>query len=474
MLKVFLNHSIVYTLGNILSRGIGILLIPLYTRFLNPTEYGIVDLFMIIGTIINLTIAMEVTHAIARYYQEANSKQEKKEYVSTAFWFTLIVYGIYLIVSLLFIEELTLFVIGELSYKNVYLLATFSIFTSGIFYFTQNQLKWQMQPKNTMIVSVLNVVIVAKMVTILLLFTSLRLESIFIAQSVGNIVAMMLSIYFARYNYSFTFILNKLKEMLTFSYPLLFSSVAVFISMYADRIAIQQILDLEQLGIYAIAFKFASIAGLVMYGFQSSLLPLIIKHYKETDTPRHLIEIFNFFCFFAFIIIFGAITFSKEVVVLFTTEQFYSSYELIPILVLAVFFSNMYIFTPGLWLYKKTKTITKISIFTCILNVLLNYLLIPYLGLIGAAIATFLSSSLNFILYVYQSQKYYYLEFNWIKLATLFLVTIVLACLIQYHLDNIIALNIIIKIVCLFIFIIGILFFFNYDKYLITRFKRIK
>ena len=134
----------------------------------------------------------------------------------------------------------------------------------------------------------------------------------------------------------------------------------------------------------------------------------------------------------------------------------------------------MYIFTPGLWLYKKTKTMTKISIFTCILNVLLNYLLIPYLGLIGAAIATFLSSSLNFILYVYQSQKYYYLEFNWIKLATLFLVTIVLACLIQYHLDNIIALNIIIKIVCLFIFIIGILFFFNYDKYLITRFKRIK
>lgn len=466
MIKSFIKNSAVYTIATVFTRGIAIFLVPIYTRYLTPAEYGIIDYFMVIAAIINLTIALEISQAVVRFYQDAVGVEEKRSYVATAFLFTIFVYTLYFAISLVFSSELSYLFLDDANMSVLFMIATGAMATNGIFYFVQNQLKFEIRPKDFAVVSIVNVIVLASVAIYLLVVVDLKMESIFIAQIIANIVGSIMAVYMARENYGFVFVYDKFKEMITFSYPLVFSGVAVFVAMYIDRIAIKDLLGLEELGIYGLAYRFAAVAGLVMIGFQSSLMPLVYKHYKEENTPNDISKIFNIFSIFALIVVTGTIIFSKEIILLFTTEAFYGSASLIAILVMAVFFSNMYIFAPGLAIAKKTKLTAMITISGAVLNTALNYTLIPIMGVGGAAYATLTSAIVVFLLYVVLAYKYYPIPYKTKELLIAFIFVLLGGYEILNILNEINIFSIVVKVVYLLLVAVVITFLLVEKKYL--------
>ena len=454
MLQAFLKNSLIYTLGHLLTSGIAIFLLPIYTRYLSPAEYGVIDLFIVIAAIVNLTIALEISQGIARYYQEAKNEKEKRKYTSSAFWFTILVYSLFFFLTFFFSDTLTLWLLEDVSKKGLFLLAIFAIVTNGIFYFTRNQLRWQIQPKDSVITSLVNVIMVAGITIYLLVLEELKVESIFIGQIIGNIAASLVAIFYARKSYGFTFCISRFKKMVSYSMPLVLSGIGVFIALYIDRIAIKDLLGLNELGIYGVGYRFAAVTFLVMAGFQQSLSPLVFKHYKERKTPSDISKIFNIFVIFALFVIAGAILFAKELVVLFTTEAYYGSASFIGILVMAVFFSHMYIFAPGIGIAKKTKIISMISISSAILNTILNYSLIPVFGLSGAAYATLISAVSTFSLYIIISQKYYLIPYQAKPILFAFIIVLISSYGVVSIFDKIQFISIIVKIVYLLLAVV--------------------
>lgn len=470
MIKSFIKNSAIYTIATVFTRGIAIFLIPIYTRYLTPSEYGIIDYFMILTSIINLTIALEITQAVVRYYQDAETIEEKRSYVSTAFLFTIFIYSLYFIISFIFSNELSSLFLDDDNMSMLFIIASGSIATNGIFCFVQNQLKFEIRPKDFAIVSIVNVVVLASVAIYLLIVVGLKVESIFISQIIANIICSILAVYMARNSYGFLFVYSKFKEMIAFSYPLVFSGIGVFVAMYIDRIAIKDLLGLEELGIFGVAYRFASVAGLVMIGFQSSLMPLVYKHYKEENTPKDISKILNIFTVFALFTVAGSILFAKEMVVLFTTEAFYSSANLIAILVMTVFFSNMYIFAPGIGISKKTKLTAMITISSAILNTILNYTLIPVFGLIGATYATLISVVTGFLFYMVIAYKYYPIPYKIKELIFSFVFVLICSYGILGIFDKISLISIVIKIIYLLLVVICVGFILIEKEYL----KKIK
>jgi len=458
LIKLFFKNSFIYTIGTVFTRGIGIFLVPIYTRYLTPSEYGVIDLFVILTSIISLTIALEIHQAVVRFYQDTEDEDEKMKYVSTAFLFTVCVYMIYLIISFTFSDIFTLWLLDDIKYERVFLLATFSVFTSGLFYFTSGQLKWQIMPKELVTVSILNVTIVASITVYLLVIENMKIESIFIGQIVGNSLCMVLSIYYAQKSYKMVFVYAKFKELIHFSFPLVFSSVAIFIALFIDRIAIKYFLGLDELGIYGLAYRFAAVTSLVMIGFQSSLSPLIYKHYKEKETPKNIVRLFELFWIFMISVTAGSILFSKEIIVLMSTKDYHAAVPVIPLLVLTVFFTNMYIFIPGLGVAKKTKLIAIISIIAAILNTGLNFLLIPMFGIEGAALATLISAVSIFVVRVRMSQEYYFIPFRWARTIFSLLIVIIASYLLVDYFNTISLFFISVKILFLFVVLIIVSF----------------
>ena len=123
----------------------------------------------------------------------------------------------------------------------------------------------------------------------------------------------MVGIYSAKLDYGIVFSYTKLKEMIAFSFPLVFSGIGIFIGANIDRMAIKNFIGLDELGIYGVAYRIASISSLVIVGFQQALTPLVYKHYLESDTHVNISKIFNIFCLLMICIVTGSILFSKEI-----------------------------------------------------------------------------------------------------------------------------------------------------------------
>lgn len=429
MLKKFFKDGLIYSLGSILSKTLGLLLLPLYTRVLSPDDYGIIDLMGIFGNLINLTIALEITQAICIYYIESKEKKDKIEFASTALNFTFIVYSIFLILCFIMPETFSRLILGTSEHKDIFLLSSISIYLSGFLHFFQILLRSDFQARNfTFLTLVFSLsTIFSSMIYILIL--KMGIYGSFYGLITGNLIGCILGFYFSKSSYKPIFSLNKFKKMLKFSIPLVPSSIGVFIFIYIDRIAIKELMSTADVGIYGIAYKFASVVGIFLGGFQTSITPLIYEHYKEDKTPNEIAKIFNLFCFTGFILFLFLSLFSFEIISFFTSKEYIEAYKVVPILGFAVVTSLIYVFAPGLAINKNTKDMAFISIFCGIINTLLNFILIPIMSLSGSALATLISSALMFLLYIYRGQKIYFIPYKFKPI----LVGIILSSMTYYN-----------------------------------------
>ncbi|MDA7737104.1 oligosaccharide flippase family protein [Porticoccus sp.] len=436
MLRDFFKDSIIYTIPTVLSRGIALLLLPLYTRILSPTEYGVLDLFVVFGSLVNLTVALEISQGIARYYADGGTAQNKTLYASTAFWFTCACYLLFAVVSLTNVAWLAEAITGRTGYEKAFNIMILFLTVNGLFYLVQNQFRFELRSQTYCIVSIIFSLVTTASAIIFIFVFKLGLEGILLGMLTGSLVATTIGICNLRESFRPKFSPKHLKEMLVFSMPLVPSGIAVFVSLYIDRVMLSHFYSLNEVGIYSVAYRLACISGIVMLGFQGALTPLVYKHHKDIATPGHLASIFRFFLVFALLVFLSLVLFAKEILWALTTQAYYPAGALVIYMVPAVLLANMYIFSPGISIANKTKYILYINVSGAALNALLNWLLIPNLGMQGAAIATLLASLFVFLCYMISSQIFYYVHHQWKQIIVSVLFIFLLAALGPFLVSN--------------------------------------
>lgn len=417
MLKTFFRDSVIYALPSIVSRGLAVILIPLYTRVLSPADYGSFDLLSAFAVLINLTVALEVSQGVARFYSDEQDPERRVAYASSAFWFTIFCYALFLGITLFFNKELSLYVMGRNGMEAAFQVGVSYIFLNGIFYLMQNQFRWELRSAHYAIVSLAVTVITAALAVILTYVWAWGLVGLLSGMAGGALVGCFYGLWNLRKSFRFQFQRDRLTEMLAFSVPLVPSGVAVFMSQYIDRLMINHYLALSDVGLFGIAFRVAGMVGLVIVGFQSALTPLIYAHYRNPETPAQLARIFRIFIAFSLLLFFSVSVFAKEIMMVLTIPAYYDAAHIVVLLIPAILLSNMYIFAPGTAIEKKTNIILWINVCGAALNILLNTILIPFLGIEGASIAKLISYALVFGMYMWFSQKLYYVPHNWMSLA---------------------------------------------------------
>lgn len=413
MIRAFLKDSVIYAVPALLSRGISIFLIPLYTRVLSPADYGSFDLFMVFSGIISLVVALEISQGVARFYAGEENLDRRAGYASSALWFTVFCYFIFLILSLFFSEYLSLFVMGREELKLVFQVGVLYIALNAIFGLVQSQFRWELKSKQYALASILFSTSSALCAVILAYFKGLGLLGLVIGMAAGAGLGALYGLWKLRNSFKFKFDVGLLREMLIFSTPLVPSSLAVIASIYVDRVMISYFMTVDDVGIFGVGARLASLVGLLMVGFQGALSPLIYTHYRDSDTPGQLAIIFRYFIASALLLSAGISIFSKDILMLMTTSSYYGAASIVVFLAPSALLAQMYIFAPGIGIAKKNHLMIWINLGGLSLSIILNWFLIPLLGIDGAGLSTLLSYVFVFVVYMSCSQRYYPVPHSW-------------------------------------------------------------
>lgn len=417
MLRKFIKTSAIYAIPTIVSQGLSLLLVPLYTRVLVPADYGSLDLLIVFGSLVNLTIALEISQGVARFYTDEADPEQKVVYASSAFWFTVACYFVFAVVALAGSDRLAKLVMGRDDMVGAFRIGIVYIGINGVLALIQNQFRWELRATRYTTVSLLVLFSTAGSAVWFTYGLHWGLEGLLLGMMTGSVTGVAYGLWHLRNSFRLRFNASRLKEMLIFSAPLVPSGIAVFISNYIDRLMINHYLSIDEVGLYGIGFRLAGIVGVVMVGFRGALMPLIYTHYRDPDTPEQLAHIFRLFLALSLLIFSGLTLFAHDILVVMTTPVYYSAAQVVIFLVPAILLAQMYIFAPGIGITKKTYLFVWVNLGGATLNTVLNWWLIPVMGIRGAALATLLGYVSVFTTYMILSQRLYHVPHDWLRLG---------------------------------------------------------
>ncbi len=438
MFKQFLKESFIYTIGNILIRGVSYFLLPFYTSVLIPTDFGITDILLLFTSFSAIIVSLEVVQGLIVFYTNCDDDEVKKAYASTALWFALAAYTVFGVICLIWAEPFSTILFGQPGRAFIFRLNVFSMLGFGLSYVTVNQLRYDHKPREYALVGLITSVMTIIPTIVLVLFLKQGANGVIAGQMIGNISGSCLAVYLGRRSYAFRINWDKLRTMLAFSIPLVPSNVGSLVMVYINRVAINSLMSLADVGIYGVAYRVTSIIEVIMMGFRTALPPLIYDNADKEETPGEIVRIFNYFASFSLLFILFLSLFSDEIVHIFTHPAYYEAARIIPVMASAYAFGQIKIFSLGWAIVKKPKKFAIINILGAVLAIILNYLLIPYMGILGAAWASLITNAVAAVALIQLSQTYYYVPFQWKNLsfaAGVFIIIVVISEQIPADID---------------------------------------
>jgi len=431
-IKSTAKNSIIYGIGNLSSKLIGLVLLPLYTTVLPVAEFGKLAMLETTGQILVAIFSLSLNSAFFRWYWDKEFSGRQK-----SLFFTLLAFLGAMV--LLMIAGLTAGAPGISSLlldseKNANLIRLMAITTGfdilGII--PLSLMRLQERPVLFIVSNIIKFTANLLLTVLFIVGFHHRIEGIYEAQIIGNIIFFLILSKYIWKHIEIRFETKILREMLAFSYPLMLASIAGFFITMTDRYTLKFMKGLEQLGSYQFGFKVSnSIKIIVVNSLNYAVQPLIYKVMNEPDNKRFYSKLLTYSGFAIMILVIMISVFGKELVMLLAQKkEYWSAYLVIPFLSFGLFFGSLRdtLFT-GLSFAKKSKVSAAITITSAAINIILNLVLIFFFRSIGAAIATLLAQFIYFLLIWKYSQKYYYIPYEKMKIFKIVITGIVLTAL---------------------------------------------
>ena len=242
------------------------------------------------------------------------------------------------------------------------------------------------------------------------------IPGIYLAQLTGNLFFIIFLSGYAARNCIPSLNIKVLRSMSMFGFPLLLANFAGACFSAIDRYSFNSMAMLKAVALYSLAFKISSVLRLVIIdSIKMAVSPMIIRKIDDPDNMRFYSKT-NLYS--SFVLMFGVIgisLFSYEAIkVISRSTEFWEAFVLVPLLSLSVFFVNMRETTGiGLTIKKRTGIIGIIVVFSSIINILLNILLIPRFNIFGAAAAAIFTNILYWLGCYYFRRKHFLFPMNY-------------------------------------------------------------
>lgn len=464
--KQLVKNTIIIFFGRVCTQLISFFLLPLYTSYLNTSEYGIVDLIQTYVTLFVPIITLELEMSIFRYLVDArSSKKETNKLISNNFFV--------LFVSLFIFTCLYLIIncFINIPFRWIILIDVFVCVLSGNFLQIARGFGKTLDFSISCILTGLTTVISN---IILIIFFHMGAEGMIISMALANGVC---SLYlFIRLKLYSKIKLQKvdfklLKEMYKYSLPLIPNGISWWIVNVSDRSIISWILGAGANGLYAISNKFPTIISSLTGIFNLCWAESAALHINSKDRDEFFSDITNTVIKLFSALGVGMIACMPFVFPVLIDQKYLEAYNYIPFLILGTVFNVVICLYSQVYLAKKlSKQVATTAIIGAIINVIINFLLIRKLGLYAASLSTAISYFVMMLYRHFDLKKYINIKIEKglaIKTVIIFTFSIILFFQKNIYLDII---NLL--VVCIYAFILNKSFLTVSIKTIIKKLKK--
>lgn len=411
-LKTLYRHSSHYLGGRLAVMLLGFISFPVFTRIFSVADYGTINLITNMVLLLTVVSKFGFQHSVQRYYPDGKSANQEtmRSYFSTLFFST---GALALVLSAIFVLSV-FFGFGRyfgINAGGTLILACSLVAIRSLRSMQMNLMQIEHKTKLFNGVDIFQKAATIALSCALLFFWQKTLFAFFLGVVIveGAVLLQYWPVLARRDLISLrAFDLSFLRTAVAFSMPLMAAEISWVVLDSGDRFFIQHYMGLQSLGFYAAAYGIAIyLQDVMMAPLNLALFPICMKVWNNEGkeaTENFLSKSLDQFLLAAVAVVCVAIVTARDVIVLLASKKFQEAHSLLPYLVIGLVLSAVTIFfRPGLMIYKRASKIASATFYACVLNIVLNMILLPRIGLVGAAIATMISYAAIVVFLGYQS-----------------------------------------------------------------------
>lgn len=452
-LKRFMSTTLVYFVGNVLSKLVVFFLLPLYTSRISPEQYGYYDLVLAFINLFAPIFFLQIWDGMFRVSFDYGNNADKYKVISNAYVVALLGTFVY---SILFSVIQAQFEIKYSLYVFIYGIAFAFHYLYGYVcrVFLANKMYALSGLINTTVTAVLNIILIVKF--------NWDVKSLYFAPAIGMLVQILIIEIKFKTISKFRIkdiTVSECMKLVRFSIPLCLSSVSYWLLSGFTKVLIAQLLGTADNGLFAVANKFSTATVLIITIFQYAWNELAYIMSNDTDRVKIYNICIDLLLKFALLGGAGICIFIKIIFPYIIHEQYSAALAIIPATILGSMTNSAAGFISTLFMTeKKTKEIMISTIIASGVNIILGFVCTKAFKLHGATISLAIAFTLLMLIRLFQAIKYFNIKIDFKQhILSIF---VLVAAIAEYYISNSIILD------CFAILIVILVFILSMKPYL--------
>lgn len=431
------GQSLAYGMGVYGRQIIIYLTLPLLTTLMTQQEYGAVSIITSFYTVINTLTNVGLPSATFRIYNDREESAQKRVTLGSSqiLFFALAASTAVLII--LFAQPVSRILLGNIQYARVIQIVALLLVFDTMNSFGNILLRLQVRPLAASIQSI--IFILTQMGTAILFigYFKLGVTGYWMGYLLGAVVGMSLMIWLNREFVVFEVSRKQIRELLSYGIPLIPAAFSLNLLQLADNYMIRTYFNLEQVAIFAVGYKIGSIVNLVIGPFKLAWPNFAFTTMNKANAEKTYRDIFTFVFSGSLFVALAVYTMRDILIAILAPETYQTASQVVLWIALSMVAYGLYPITSlGPKIKKKTHQLIWVTVFATLLNILLNLILIPTMGINGVSGATFISFLCLVVFSYLVSQRLYRIPLDWMRLGKVMIAFIVTGFLIELSLPN--------------------------------------
>jgi O-antigen/teichoic acid export membrane protein len=453
LIKQLAGESIIYGMSSVVTKFIGVFLVPFYTSVFTPADYGVLNIVNSFFFFFGILVVFALDNSAARWYYDTDDVEDQKNTIASWFYFQLIMSFLVFILIFLFSKVLAKIILNN-EQSDFFIYPALSLLFTILPGIVANWLRMQRKALQTVFFSIGLSLITITLTIYFVLILKKGILGIIYANLIANIVASIYVILILRkWLLPRYFDFLRLKLMLKYALPLIPTTVAFWVLNNSSAFVIQYFYNQSEVGLYQLGMTIASGVAIFVTAFQMAWGPFafsIIKNENAKNTYAMMLNVYSIF--FTSIALLIAL-FSLEILKIFTNKSYYGAAIVAGILSFnGIIYGYSYILGIGNNIEKNNKPLAISVFFGAIITFILYLILVPLIGKEGAAISTTLGYIVVPIFVYKKAQKVYKIEFNVNLTIFISIIGICIYSISLFFESNNILMIILLKLLLIFIY----------------------